>query len=142
MRQFSSLLVWDAQTQFSVGAHLDDLLPDDSFRAMISYLWTMQLNVVFFSKFGDILSQTCPLPHPLARSLEVLFYKPFKRSSCLGLSFLASLLSMFIHCKVYVEDSRAEWKSHWICNQKAEIVFLTFQRVGWRLLNILVNSFY
>ena len=69
-------------------------------------------------------------------------YKPFKRISCLGLSLLAWLLSMFIDCKEYVEDSKAEWKSRWICNQKAEIIFLTFQRVRWRLLNILVNSFY
>lgn len=41
----------------------------------------MQLSVVLFCKLGDILSQTCPLPYPLAWSLEMLFHK-LKRKVC------------------------------------------------------------
>lgn len=41
----------------------------------------MKLNVVLFSKFGSILFQMCLLPHPLARLLELLFYK-LMRNAC------------------------------------------------------------
>lgn len=41
----------------------------------------MQLNVVVSYKHEGILSHMCPLPHPLAWSLEILFYKR-KRKAC------------------------------------------------------------
>lgn len=66
----------------------------------------MQLSVVLFCELGGILSQACPLPYPLARSLEMLFHK-LKRKVCQDSEPvpLTSLLSVFLYCIVYVRET-------------------------------------